>query len=50
MKRKNNLKKEPMKMIDPALLDEILGSVQPAQAGQGGAVIPQDPFGSFFHS
>ncbi len=50
MKRNKNLKKEPMKTIDPALLDEILGSVQPTGNAGSGSVIRQDSFSSFFHS
>jgi hypothetical protein len=51
MKRKESLKKEPLKTIDPAMLEEILGSVQSdGGAGSGAAVIRQEPFNSFFHS
>ena len=45
MKRKNDLKKEPFKTIDPAVLEEILGSVESAcGAGKSVAVIRQEPF------
>jgi hypothetical protein len=51
MKRKNDLKKESLTMIDPALLEEILGSVQTGGSdGKSGAVIPQASFHSHFHS
>ncbi|HEV7503905.1 MAG TPA: hypothetical protein VGS07_03240 [Thermoanaerobaculia bacterium] len=52
MKRKNDLKKESLKMIDPAVLEQILGSVQPHGGGDGKsvAVIPQASFHSHFHS
>jgi hypothetical protein len=51
MKRKNDLKKESLTMIDPALLEEILGSVQTAGSdGKSVAVIRQELFSSFFHS
>jgi hypothetical protein len=51
MKRKNNLKKQSLKMIDPAVLEEILGSVQPHGGdGKNVAVIPQASFHSHFHS
>ncbi len=51
MKRKNALKKESLKAIDPAVLEEILGSVQ-SHGGDGKsvAVIRQESFNSFFHS
>ena len=51
MKRKNDLKKEPLKMIDPAMLEEILGSIQlHGSDGKNVAVIRQELFSSFFHS
>ena len=51
MKRKNDLKKESLKMIDPAVLEQILGSVQPhGSDGKNVAVIRQESFNSFFHS
>jgi hypothetical protein len=51
MKRKNDLKKEPLKMIDPAMLEEILGSIQPHGSDEKSvAVIRQKSFHSFFHS
>jgi hypothetical protein len=51
MKRKKDLKKESLKAIDPAVLEEILGSVQPdSRDGKNAAVIPQEPFHSHFHS
>lgn len=51
MKRKNDLKKESLKMIDPAVLEEILGSVQAGSSdGKSVAVIPQASFHSHFHS
>ena len=51
MRRKKDLKKEPLKTIDPAVLEEILGSVQ-SDGGDGKsvAVIRQESFNSFFHS
>jgi hypothetical protein len=51
MKRKKDLNKEPLKTIDPAVLEEILGSVQ-LDGGDGKrvAVIPQGSFHSHFHS
>ena len=48
-KRKSNPKVEERKAIDPAILEEILGGVPPNGAGNG-AVIPQAPFSSFYHS
>ncbi len=51
MKRKKDLKKESLKTIDPAVLEEILGSVQPDGGdGKSGAVIRQEFFHSHFHS
>ncbi len=51
MKRKKDLKKESLKMIDPAVLEEILGSVQShGSDGKSVAVIRQESFNSFFHS
>jgi hypothetical protein len=51
MNRKKDLKKEPLKTIDPAVLEEILGSVQPhGSDGKSVAVIRQESFNSFFHS
>ena len=51
MKRKGDLKKEPLKTIDPAVLEEILGGVQPAGGdGKNVFVIRQESFNSFFHS
>lgn len=51
MKRKKDLKKEPLKTIDPAVLEEILGGVQPDGGdGKSVAIIQQEPFNSFFHS
>jgi hypothetical protein len=42
--------KEPVKVIDTALLSKILGAV-PSQDKTGqGVVIPQSRFASFFHS
>jgi len=42
--------KDPLKVIDSALLSKILGAV-PSQDGKGsGVVIPQPRFDSFFHS
>jgi hypothetical protein len=46
MKRKDN-----PKAIDPAVLDKILGGIQPVvDKDRAAAVISQDPFTSFFHS
>jgi hypothetical protein len=43
--------KEPLKVIDPALLSKILGAVPSTQDHKGqGIVIPQSRFASFFHS
>jgi hypothetical protein len=50
MKRKENLKMENPKVIDPSVLEAILGGVQPAGDGKSAAVIEQAPFASFFHS
>ena len=51
MKRKGDLKKEPLKTIDPAVLEEILGGVQTAAGdGKNVYVIRQEAFSSFFHS
>lgn len=51
MKRKGNLKKESLKTIDPAVLEEILGGAQAAGGDEKNvAVIRQEAFSSFFHS
>lgn len=51
MKRKETPKPENAKVINTAILEEILGGVQPAGgAGPKGAVIEQPPFSSFYHS
>lgn len=51
MKRNKDLKKESLKTINPAVLEEILGSVQPhGRDGKNVAVIPQESFHSHFHS
>jgi hypothetical protein len=43
--------KDDLKTIDPAVLEKILGGVQPGDAsGKNVAVIPQGSFTSFFHS
>jgi hypothetical protein len=42
--------KEPLKVIDPALLSKILGAVPSQDAKGSGVVIPQSRFASFFHS
>ena len=43
--------KEPLKVIDAALLTKILGAVPSSQDKTGqGVVIPQSRFASFFHS
>ncbi len=43
--------KDDLKTIDPAVLEKILGGVQPSGASDKNvAVIPQGAFGSFFHS
>jgi hypothetical protein len=41
--------KDDLKTIDPAVLEKILGGVQPG-ADKNVAVIPQGAFRSFFHS
>ncbi|HSF42933.1 MAG TPA: hypothetical protein VLT87_24235 [Thermoanaerobaculia bacterium] len=46
---KSRPKTEDLKTIDPAVLEEILGGVSPSD-GKTDTVIPQAPFGSFFHS
>ncbi|HSN85105.1 MAG TPA: hypothetical protein VL025_00040 [Thermoanaerobaculia bacterium] len=47
---KSRPKTEDLKTIDPAVLEEILGGVSPSGDGKTDTVIPQAPFGSFFHS
>jgi hypothetical protein len=43
--------KEPVKVIDAALLSKILGAVPSSLDKRGqGVVIPQSKFASFFHS
>lgn len=43
--------KDDLKTIDPAMLEKILGGVQPGVASDKMvAVIPQGSFSSFFHS
>jgi hypothetical protein len=43
--------KDDLKTIDPAVLEKILGGVQPGGASDKSvAVIPQGSFSSFFHS
>lgn len=49
VKRKNDPKSD-LKSIDPKVLDKVLGGVQPWDTDRKGAVIPQPPFGSHFHS
>lgn len=50
MKRKKHQKAKDLKTINSAVLDKILGSVQAAEGKGTGAVIPQTPVTSFFHS
>jgi hypothetical protein len=50
MKRKNHQKANDSKTINSAVLDKILGGVQAAEGTGKGAVIPQTPITSFFHS
>jgi hypothetical protein len=50
MKRKDNLKKENLRLIDPAALEEILGHPQVTSAGDARTTIVQASFSSFFHS
>jgi hypothetical protein len=51
MKRKDNLKKENLRMIDPAALEEILGPLpQVTGAADTRTTIAQASFSSFFHS
>jgi hypothetical protein len=50
MKRKDNLKTENLKTIDPAVLEEILGGAQVVGDDKRITVIAQVPFSSFFHS
>ncbi len=51
MKRKDNLKTENLKTIDPAVLEEILGGAQLTGGDdKRNIVIAQASFSSFFHS
>ena len=42
--------KEPVKVIDTALLSKILGAVPSSPDKGQGVVIPQSRFASFYHS
>ena len=50
MKRKEHQKANDSKTINSAMLDKILGGVQAVEGTGKGAVIPQTPITSFFHS
>jgi hypothetical protein len=48
--QKTSPKAADLKTIDPAVLEQILGGVSLSGDGKSTAVLPQAPFGSFFHS